>query len=73
MIIVNMSSTAEDSTATYQCRDGPTVVYTTQCTSTGVWNPHPWPLNGAIYGENHVIIMRNPTQFDSFVIIHSIN
>ncbi|CAI8024739.1 Leucine-rich repeat and fibronectin type-III domain-containing protein 5, partial [Geodia barretti] len=40
-IIVNMSSTAVGSTATYQCRDGPTDVYTTQCTSTGVWDPHP--------------------------------
>ena len=40
-IIVNMSSTEEGSTATYQCRDGPTDVYTTQCTSTGVWDPHP--------------------------------
>ncbi|CAI8019945.1 Leucine-rich repeat and fibronectin type-III domain-containing protein 5 [Geodia barretti] len=29
-IIVNMSSTAVGSTATYQCRDGPTDVYTTQ-------------------------------------------
>ena len=40
-IIVYMSSTAVGSTATYQCRDGPTDVYTTQCTSTGVWDPHP--------------------------------
>ncbi|CAI8044681.1 Leucine-rich repeat and fibronectin type-III domain-containing protein 5 [Geodia barretti] len=40
-IIVNMSSTAVGSTATYQCRDGPTDVYTTQCTSTGVWGSHP--------------------------------
>ncbi|CAI8024758.1 Leucine-rich repeat and fibronectin type-III domain-containing protein 5 [Geodia barretti] len=40
-MIVNMSSTEEGSTATYQCRDGPTDVYTTQCTSTGVWHPHP--------------------------------
>ncbi|CAI8024761.1 Leucine-rich repeat and fibronectin type-III domain-containing protein 5, partial [Geodia barretti] len=40
-MIVNMSSTAVGSTATYQCRDGPTDVYTTQCTSTGVWDPHP--------------------------------
>ncbi|CAI8033853.1 Leucine-rich repeat and fibronectin type-III domain-containing protein 5, partial [Geodia barretti] len=29
-MIVNMSSTAVGSTATYQCRDGPTDVYTTQ-------------------------------------------
>ncbi|CAI8044674.1 hypothetical protein GBAR_LOCUS24764 [Geodia barretti] len=36
-----MSSIAVGSTATYQCRDGPTDVYTTQCTSTGVWDPHP--------------------------------
>ena len=40
-IIVNMSSTAVGSTATYQCRDGPTDVYTTQCTSTGAWDPLP--------------------------------
>ncbi|CAI8021281.1 Leucine-rich repeat and fibronectin type-III domain-containing protein 5, partial [Geodia barretti] len=39
-MIVNMSSTAVGSNATYQCRDGPTDVYTTQCTSTGVWDPH---------------------------------
>ena len=44
MIIVNMSSTAVDSNATYQCRDGPTDVYTTQCTSTGVWDPNPSTL-----------------------------
>ena len=42
LIIVNMTSTAMGSIATYQCRDGPTDdVYTTQCTSTGVWDPHP--------------------------------
>ena len=39
--LVNMSSTAVGSTATYQCRDGPTDVYTTQCTSTGDWDPLP--------------------------------
>ena len=38
-IVVNMSSTAVGSTATYQCRDGPTDVYTTQCISTGDWDP----------------------------------
>ena len=42
LIIVNMTSTAMGSIATYQCRDGPTDdVYTTQCTSAGVWDPHP--------------------------------
>ena len=30
-MIVNMSSTNVGSNATYQCRDGPTDVYTTQC------------------------------------------
>ena len=40
-IVVNMSSSAVGSTATYQCRDGPTDVYTTQCTSTGDWDPLP--------------------------------
>ena len=29
------------SKAIYQCRDGSTDVYTTQCTSHGVWDPHP--------------------------------
>ena len=41
IIILNMSSTALGSKATYQCRDDPTDVYTTQCTSHGVWDPHP--------------------------------
>ena len=46
LIIVNMTSTAMGSIATYQCRDGPTDdVYTTQCTSTGVWDPHPLSLD----------------------------
>ena len=41
-IIVNITSTAMGSNATYQCRDGPTDdVYTTQCTSDGVWDPNP--------------------------------
>ena len=40
-IVVNMSSTAVGSIATYQCRDGPTDLYTTQCTSTGDWDPLP--------------------------------
>ena len=41
-ITVNITSTAMGSNATYQCRDGPTDdVYTTQCTSDGVWDPNP--------------------------------
>ena len=40
-IIVNVTSTAMGSNATYQCRDGPSDVYTTQCTSDGVWEPNP--------------------------------
>ena len=40
-IIVNFTSTAMGSTATYQCRDGSSDVYTTQCTSDGVWEPNP--------------------------------
>ena len=41
-IIVNITSTKFGSNATYQCRDGPTDdVYTTQCTSDGVWDPNP--------------------------------
>ena len=43
-VIVNMSSTALGSKATYQCRDGSTDVYTTQCTSHG-WDPHPMLLD----------------------------
>ena len=42
---MNMTSTAMGSIATYQCRDGPADdVYTTQCTSAGVWDPHPLSL-----------------------------
>ena len=40
-IIVNFTSTAMGSNATYQCRDGSSGVYTTQCTSDGVWEPNP--------------------------------
>ena len=40
-IIVNLTSTAMGSNATYQCRDGSSNVYTTQCTSNGVWEPNP--------------------------------
>ena len=40
-IIVNFTSTAMGSNATYQCRDGSSDVYTTQCTSDGVWEPNP--------------------------------
>ena len=40
-IIVNLTSTAMSSNATYQCRDGSSDVYTTQCTSDGVWEPNP--------------------------------
>ena len=40
-IIVNLTSTAMGSKATYQCRDGSSDVYTTQCTSDGVWEPNP--------------------------------
>jgi hypothetical protein len=40
-IIVNLTSTAMGSTATYQCRNGSSDVYTTQCTSDGVWEPNP--------------------------------
>ena len=29
------------SNATYQCRDGSSDVYTTQCTSDGMWEPNP--------------------------------
>ena len=41
IIIVNLTSTAMGSNATYQCRDGSSDVYTTQCTSYGVWEPDP--------------------------------
>ena len=40
-IIVNLTSTIMGSIATYQCRDGSSDVYTTQCTSDGVWEPNP--------------------------------
>ena len=40
-IIVNLTSTAMGSNATYQCSDGSSDVYTTQCTSDGVWEPNP--------------------------------
>ena len=40
-IIVNFTSTAMGSNATYQCRDGSSDVYTTQCTSDGLWKPNP--------------------------------
>ena len=40
-IIINLTSTAMGSNATYQCRDGSSDVYTTQCTSDGVWEPNP--------------------------------
>ena len=38
---MNLTSTAIGSNATYQCRDGSSDVYTTQCTSDGVWEPKP--------------------------------
>ena len=37
-IVVNLTSTEM---GTYQCRDGSSDVYTTQCTSDGVWEPNP--------------------------------
>ena len=40
-MIVTLTSTAMGSNATYQCRDGSSDVYTTQCTSDGVWEPSP--------------------------------
>ena len=44
MIIVNLTSTVMGSNAIYQCRDGSSDVYTTQCTSDGVWEPNPSSL-----------------------------
>ena len=38
---MNLTSTAMGSIPIYQCRDGSTDVYTTQCTSDGVWEPNP--------------------------------
>ena len=40
-ITVNFTSTIMGSNTTYQCRDGSSDVYTTQCTSDGVWEPNP--------------------------------
>lgn len=34
-------TTTSGSSATYQCSDGSSGVYTTQCTSDGVWEPDP--------------------------------
>ena len=41
IVIGNLTSTVMGSNATYQCRDGSSDVYTTQCTSDGVWEPNP--------------------------------
>ena len=38
---MNIASTTMGSTATYQCRNVSSDVYTTQCTSDGVWAPNP--------------------------------
>ena len=38
---MNFVSIAMGSNATYQCRDGSSDVYTTQCTNDGVWEPNP--------------------------------
>ena len=38
---MNFTSTEIGSNATYQCSDGSSDVYTTQCTSDGVWEPNP--------------------------------
>ena len=58
VIIVNLTSTAMGSTATYQCRDGSSDVYTTQCTSDGVWEPNP---NSTLdcTGTDHDVPMQN--------------
>ena len=39
--IVNVTSTTIGSKATYQCRNGSSEVYITQCISEGVWEPYP--------------------------------
>ena len=44
-VIVNLTSTAMGSNATYQCRDNPSDVYTTQCARDGVWEPDPNTLD----------------------------
>ena len=68
-IIVNFASTAMGSNATYQCRDGSSDVYTTQCTSDGVWEPNPnstlnctmtdygVPMNGVIVAVIILVIV----------------
>ena len=38
---VNITSTALGSTATYRCKDDLSVVYTSQCTGNGAWDPDP--------------------------------
>ena len=60
-IVVNLTSTAMGSNATYQCRDGPSDVYTTQCTSDGVWEPNP----------NSVLYCRTPGTIPSFLHVCS--
>ena len=39
-IIVNLTSTVMGSIATYQCKNGLSDIYTTQCTSDGMWKPN---------------------------------
>ena len=52
-IMVNFTSNVMGSNATYQCRDGSSDVYTTQCTSDGVWEPNP---NSVLYCRTPGII-----------------
>ena len=68
-IIVNFTSTAMGSNATYQCRNGSSDIYTTQCTSDGVWEPNPnftldcnmtdhgVPMNGVIVAVIILVIV----------------
>ena len=57
-IIMNFNSTAMGSNATYQCRNGSSDVYTTQCTSDGVWEPNPnSTLNCTLPGKIIVYIL----------------
>ena len=57
-VTTNFTTTTLGSTATYQCRDGltPSDTHTTQCTSGGVWEPHPSALTCREPGEGVGII-----------------
>ena len=44
-ITVNFTTTMFGYNTTYHCQGDPSEIYTTQCTSAGVWEPDPNTLN----------------------------